>query len=382
MKYVFMFLIFFSFVQAQNNYKKQPPAEMIMMIEFADEDEVELIEDFTEFLEDEDGAVDIYVESVETSVDVGDFVGSGSFKVALLVPSKVIGSYVNSVSNSIISYLLFKDAEFIFEVFDSKDESGDALVSKLSEIKAKGYRFVIAPLTKSGAEIISSNSLDLLIFIPTINKNDIYETPSNIIFGGIDYRKQLDVLLSFANEKIALFGDGSRLSSDLSQYTKELAYENIVYVKDIKNIKTNLSFIRGNSKLKKSSIFLNMPVVKSSLIASQLTQYKVKPHVLLSTQVNYNPLIFKFTQFRDREFFYIANSISHMNPILKDINFVLGNSPDYNWIDYSSSIGIDYVFSSGESGVFDEEFYNNQIDYKVQIVKAGKSSFLKVGVRE
>ena len=309
---------------------------------------------------------------------MGEFVGSGSFKVALLAPSKVIGSYADSVSNSIISYLIFKDAEFVFEVFDSKNESADALISKLSEIKAKGYRFVIAPLTKNGAEIISSNSLDLLIFIPTINKNELYETPSNIIFGGIDYRKQLDVLLSFANEKIALFGDGSRLSSDLSQYTKELAYENIVYVKDIKNIKANLSFMRGNGKLKKSSIFLNMPVVKSSLIASQLTQYKVKPHVLLSTQVNYNPLIFKFTQFRDREFFYIANSISYMNPILKDINFVLGNSPDYNWIDYSSSIGIDYVFSSGESRVFDEEFYNNQIDYKVQIKKAGKSSFLKI----
>ncbi len=381
MKYIFVFLMFFSFVQAQKSYKKLPPAEMIMM-EFDNEDDVELIEDFTSFSKDEYEATDIFVERETQSVDVGDFVGGGSFKVALLAPSKVIGSYINSVSNSIISYLIFKDAEFVFEVFDSKDESADALVSKLSEIKAKGYRFVIAPLTKNGAEIISSNSLDLLIFIPTINKNELYETSSNIIFGGIDYKKQLDVLLSFANEKIALFGDGSRLSSDLSQYTKELAYENIVYAKDIKNIKTNLSFIRGNSKLKKSSIFLNMPVVKSSLIASQLTQYKVKPYVLLSTQVNYNPLIFKFTQFRDREFFYIANSISYMNPILKDINFVLGNSPDYNWIDYSSSIGLDYVFASGESRVFDEEFYNNQIDYKVQIKKAGKSSFLKVGARE
>ena len=55
-------------------------------------------------------------------------------KIALLVPQKVIGRYASSVSNSIISYLLFRDIDFQFEVFDSKTEDDLAILEKLSLI--------------------------------------------------------------------------------------------------------------------------------------------------------------------------------------------------------------------------------------------------------
>ena len=386
MRYLLVFLIFGIFTQAgaKNRYEKLPPSEMIMM-DFSDEDDVELIEDFSfSSQEDDENVTEIYVQERRENVDPSQFVGEGSLKVALLVPKNIIGSYANSVSNSIISYLLFKDTQFVFEIFDSKDELESSITQKLSEIKAKGFQFIIAPLTQNGAQIVARHNPEMLIFIPTINRADMGEVSENIIFGGIDYRRQIDLLLSYANEKVALFGDGSRLSTELSSYTKQMAYDRIVYAKDIKNIKTDLStFIKKNKKLKKSSIFLNMPIVKSSLLASQLTQYKIEPHVLLSTQVNYNPLLFKLTQQKDREFFYIANSISYINPKLKEINLLLGNSPDYNWIDYSSSIGIDYVFANNlgaGSRVFEEDIYDNQIEYKVQIKKAGGSSFVPISV--
>ena len=406
MRILWVFLILGVFVQSYAGFhSKMAPAEMIMMDIF-DDDDVESIKDFTTpkksikkesknqkttdlFIKRRDNRFEEDVESIEsyqeqTTVDLSPYanLNKANVKIALLVPKKVIGAYANSVSNSIISYLLFKDRQFQFEVFDSKDEEESSLIQKIEEIRAKGYQFVIAPLTAKGAEIVIKTTPDLLVFIPTINKHEMGGAGGNIIFGGIDYKRQIDVLLNYANDKVVLFNDGSRRSNELSNYIKEQAYERMVYAKDIKNIKTDLSgVIKRNSKLKKSSIFLNMPIVKSSLVASQLTQHAVNPHVLLSTQVNYNPLLLKLTQFKDREFFYIANSILYMDKRLKDINLLLGNNPDYSWIDYSSSIGIDYIFANnlGDMRVFEEDIYQNQIEYKVRIEKAGDSSFEPLG---
>jgi hypothetical protein len=407
MRFLLIFLSLTIFVQlnAKNGFSKLPPSQMIMMGSF-DDDDVESIDDFTDVVKHKkqdikkDKTTDLFIksnhedihQSVETyeeyqsneKIDLSQYSNTsrGNFKIALLVPKKVIGSYANSVSNSIISYLLFKDSQFQFEVFDTSDESESSISQKLNQIRSKGYQFVIAPLTTKGAEIVVSMTPDLLVFIPTVNRYEMGEIGGNIIFGGIDYRRQIDTLLGYANDKIAVFNDGSRRSYELSEYIKEQAFDNIVYAKDIKNIKTDLyGVIKRNSKLKKASIFLNMPIVKSSLVASQFTQYDIKPHVLLSTQVNYNPLLFKLTQSRDREFFYIANSISYPNRRLKDINLLLGNNPDFSWIDYSTSIGMDHIFSSklDDQKVFYEDIYENQIEYKVRIEKAGRSSFEPIG---
>jgi len=424
MRFLWILLIFGAFaeVQAISPYSKVPPAEMIMMGGF-DDDDVESMEEFQETVSKEkdvekNATTDLYIKSglkqpvdltskniydeeIEDSVDfseysnqqgfsqnvdLSEYIGKGNLKVALLAPKKVIKSYTNSVSNAIISYLLFKDAPFQFEVFDSGDEEESSIYQKLSEIRAKGYQLVIAPFTQKGAEIVIKNSPDLLVFIPTINKYEIPETSGNIIFGGIDYRKQIDALLTYANDKIVLFNDGSRRSRELSTYIKEQVFDSVIYEKDIKKIKTDLApILKDNKKIKKSSIFLNMPIVKSSLLASQLSQYDVEPYVILSTQANYNPLLLKLTQSKDREYFYVANSISHYNSKLKEINLLLGNNPDFSWIDYSASIGMDYIFSTQlDSGqrVFEEELYDNQIEYKVHIKRAGDSSFEPIGDRK
>ncbi len=374
--FIIFILGFFLYLGAIDTSKKYPPSEMIMM-DFSDDDtSIESVKDIEISQFDQNETIDIVISSKEES-SFTTFVDSDNLKVALLVPKRVIGSFANSVADSIISYLIYRDVRFQFEVFDSGDESEESIALKLAEIKSKGYHFVIAPLTQKGAEVINSFSLDMLVFIPTINRVDIFEPNLNILFGGIDYQRQIEILLSYANDKIAVFGDGSQLSSKLLNYIKEDRYESIIYENSIKSIKSGVSsLLKGNKKLKKSTIFLNAPVVKSSLLAAQLRQYNIKPHLILSTQVNYNPLLLKLTQPKDREFFYIANSIFRYDPILKDIGLNLGNNPEYNWINYSTSIGLDNILrDDGDRTIFDEMIYDNQIEYKVQIYKATDSGF-------
>ncbi len=306
-------------------------------------------------------------------------------KVALLVPQKVIGRYASSVSNSIISYLLFRDIDFQFEVFDSKTEDDGALLEELEKIKQKGYQLVIAPVTEKGASVIVANERELLVYIPTINKKDMFLKSQNIFFGGIDYEKQIEKLLEFAGEKIAIFSDKSRLAQKLDMYVESSSFSEIAFKREIADTKANLSYLfRRNYKLNNASIFLNLPLVATSLVASQLSLYHVNYQNILSTQINYSPLLLTLTQPKDRELIYIANSISETDMRLKDINLLFGNNISFSWIDYSSSIGIDYLLGSftslGINRITDEEIISNQVQYNVGIVLPQRSSFKKLDV--
>ena len=304
-------------------------------------------------------------------------------KVALITPRSVIGKYSASVANSVLSYLIYKNGDFEFEVFDCVNENNDSILNTLNFIKESGYGFVIAPFTKEGAKIVAEYEKNLLVYIPTVNKNSVsIFTSPNIFFGGIDYKKQIDKLLQLANDRITLFNDTSRVGLELSNIVQNSAFENIVYSKTIENIKTNLKSIIKNRKINNSSVFLNMSLVKSSLIASQIRYYKIKPYGLYSTQVNYHPMILTLTQPQDRESFYIANSISDSNFKLNDINSNMGNNLQFNWIEYSTAIGMDFVYTNfinpSSEKSFTEEIVNNQVDYKVNITKPAYSSFEKL----
>lgn len=317
-----------------------------------------------------------------------NFEGSGysDIKIALLVPQKVIGKYSISVANAMLSYLLYKKGTFEFEVFNCNDEAEESIMTGLQKIKEKGYRLVIAPVTMHGAQTIASFERDLVVFIPTINKNDTSIYNSNIFFGGIDYHKQISQLLMFSNERIGIFSDPSQLSQKLTELIRESSFDNIVVDTMLEKTKGNLQYKVKNYKLKNASIFLNMPLVKSSLIASQLSYYDIVPYALLSTQINYHPMLLYLTQYKDREQLYIANSISESDFLLNDINMILGNNLSYNWIDYSTAIGLDYMYSNfvdaGGLRVFQEQITDNQIEYKIRIMRPEIASFSEVRFSE
>ncbi len=300
-------------------------------------------------------------------------------KIALMVPKNVIGRYTISTTNTILSYLLGKKVNFNFELFNSNDETVENITNTIKKIENEGFDFVIAPYTLEGVKKLLSIDTNLIFYIPTINKSEVTTQKTNFIFGGIDYKKQIEKLLVFTNDKVAIFADESNIGFKLSSYILNSG-KKVVYKKIIPQKLTKFrSFLRRNKKLENSSIFLNTPLVKTSLLASQFRFYKITPYALFSTQINYNPLLLNLTQFDDRKNMYIANSIGHSDDKLVAINKLLDNNILFDWINYSTSIGMDYIytlyFDNNAKRMFDENILNNQVQYDIKVLKPTKSAF-------
>lgn len=322
------------------------------------------------------------VDTSPISIDILSRIKSDkNFKVALLVPKRVIGRYAKKVSNSILAYLIYRGSSFEYEVFDSVDESEISIITALQKIRNKGYNFIIAPYTLKGANLISRYEDRAVVYIPTIHSKDVNFRSNNIIFGGIDYKAQINKLLDYTNDKLSVFSGKSDLASRLTSYVSEHSYQKDVYIKPIDNARVNLKYIiKNNHRLKNSSIFLNMPLVSSALITSSLSNFSIEPFGIFSTQINYSPLLFSLMQKKDRKNFYLANSIGYINSKLNDIDQNFGNKIKYDWISYSTSIGLDHVYAkyNSKDKLFNEELENNQIKYRTKIVKIDGDEFKRV----
>ncbi len=324
-------------------------------------------------------------ETLKIKLNIFNTKKTNIIKIALMVPKNIIGRYTISTTNTILAYLLKKGVNFDFELFDSKDESLQNIQDTANKIESEGFRFVIAPYTYKGVKRLLSIKSDLIYYIPTINKNEITTQKTNFVFGGIDYKKQIEKLLVFTNDKIAIFADESDMGFKLSSYIQSNNDTRIIYKKIIPQKLTKFkSFLKYNKKLQGSSIFLNTPLVKTSLLASQFRFYKIRPYALFSTQINYNPLLLNLTQYEDRKDMYIANSIGKSDDALISTNKILDNNIFYDWINYSTSIGIDYIytlyFNSEAQRLFDENILNNQVNYDIKILKPTKSAFSEVTI--
>ena len=268
-----------------------------------------------------------------------------SIRIAMLVPQKSIRRYASTTVNSVLAYLVSKQNSFEVKVFNSKDEKEESILRELENIKKENFRYVIAPVTSSGAKIIMENSDNLVIYIPTVHKKTFQNSNSSILFGGIDYDKQIDTLLKHTNSRIAYFTDGSALSKSINNSLREKSPQ-IIYNKSINSSRISFKrMFKNNKKLNNSSIFMNTPLVKTSLIASQLRVYDIEPYALLSTQINYNPMLLTLTQYDDRKEFYIANSIGQATVEMKELNLLFGHDIVYDWVNYSTSVGIDYFYT-------------------------------------
>lgn len=303
-------------------------------------------------------------------------------KIAVLVPQKTIKKYAITSVNSVMSYLLYKNYSFDLNVFNTNDEREDSILNALTEIKAGGYTHIIAPLTPEGAQIVADRVKDEIVFIPTLNHSSIRGAGSNIVFGGIDYDQQVALLTEFANEKVGTFEDGSALSYQLNGFVKKNA-SRVFYEKRIENSKANFKqLFKGNTSLNNASLYLNTPLVTTSLIASQLRANGIAPYALLSTQINYNPLLLTLTQYEDRDNMFIANSIKRAPAELEEINALFGHDIVYDWVNYSTTIGTDYLcnqfFGNSVSKTFSETVSSNQVIYQTAIYKPGRNEFIKI----
>lgn len=324
------------------------------------------------------------------------------FKIALLLPSSKIGRYAASTTNSVFAYMLSKNRAFEMETFEIADESLSNIDNALEQIYAKGFYTVIAPLTKAGANNLVHANIQASVYIPTVNKKDIKSRNimPNIYFGGIDYQAQIESLLSYSTTPLVIFKDQSPLAKELHDSTK-IAYfssrhnqsrsmdeiytdeletledKNLITITINKN-STNLErYLKNNPKIQHASFFLDTPIVKSSLIMSQLTLYDVNKSNILSTQINYDPLLFSMTQYKDRSKMLIANSITNINKHLSETNTLFNNDINYDWINYSTTVGIDYLYAQAfkEPRLYKLKLIDNQIRYPVVLMKPSFSRF-------
>lgn len=300
--------------------------------------------------------------------------------IAVIIPQKVIKSYSTIVNNAVLSYIIRQNANLNAKFFLIGDESISAISSALNSIKSQNIKFVIAPMTPNGVRNLAQNiQSDTLVFVPTIHRRTVADAPSNFVFGGIDYEAQISKLLTYSNSSITTFSDGSSLGNMLDDYVNKLSggvlYGSIVQSGNL-DLKREIS---GNSRLKNSSVFFNVPMVKAALLASQLKIYNADTYALLSTQINYDPMLLNFAQYSDIKNMYLATSISTIEDDLKNINSILKQDLRYDWIAYSTSIGMDYIYSNfinqGSKKLFNETIQNSQVIYDTLIYKTTPNGF-------
>lgn len=304
-------------------------------------------------------------------------------KIAILLPTKVIGRYSIFVTNAVTAYLLSTNHSFTLKTFDSGDESNASLQATLKEIITEGFSYCIAPVTLDGAKNLAGINTSLNLFIPTVNKNSVEQFNPLITYGGIDYKNQIDKLKSFIKKDLYVFDEIGQVSQSITEYA--IKDNNLPITQlTIKNhiVKYNAIF-DAIPMDDRSSALLNTQPVKTSLLLSQFTYHDLNISSILSTQINYNPMLLTLTQSSDIKNLYIANSIATKNAKIEEYNSLLHNDIVFNWINYSSSILADVIFSyiqndfDGKSDAFRLRVHDRQIQYPVDIYKAGYKRFYK-----
>ena len=306
------------------------------------------------------------------------------FKIAIIIPQDSIRSYAAIVSNSAVAYMIRQNANIDIKFYNVGNESPNAISGAISRAKNENISYLIAPFTPVGVNYLNAVLDDsMLAYIPTLNSSSVSDIKANLIFGGIDYKEQIVKLLEFSSGKVAAFSDGSPLGNTLNRYSDELS-GGLVYQNEIGNQTDLKGFVDRNSRLNDASIFLNVPILKSSLLSSQLRVYDINATNLLSTQINYTPSVFKLMQEQDRERLYIANSLSATDSGLDSNNKILGQDINFNWVGYSTAVGLDYIYATylnkNAKRLFNERIENSQVIYDTKIIKAGEFSFKRAVV--
>jgi len=314
-------------------------------------------------------------------LNIGAFNAGGKLKIALLLPYKRIGKYASSTLNATFAYLMTKSNPFTLKSYKIESEEPSEIQKALHKIKDDGFSYIIAPMTKQGATNLIDLNPELNVYFPTINKHDL-NTSSPYLFGGIDYRAQSALLIEKAVSPLVIFSGKSNTGKKLAA----LQAEEFSQTKHGRVIKyfisrktTNIEYyLKNNKKIDYASFFVNTPIIKTGMVLSQMTLYDTNATNILSTQVNYDPLLLSMTQYTDRKKMIIANSIIQNNNVTVETNSLLGNDIVYDWINYTTTVGMDYFYNqiTGEERDYKIDLVDNQMIYNIELLKPGKTKFL------
>lgn len=310
----------------------------------------------------------------------------GDLRIALLLPHRQIGRYAQSTAQSIFAYLLSQNSQYELKSFRIEEESPSQIAEALRMIESEGFSYLIAPLTIEGARHLSTLDPALSVYIPTVHQSEITAPHPNLLFGGIDYEAQLERLLEHSSDALVIFYDESALGRKLKtqaqqhylQAREPMQSPGRVYSYPLDQKSSNLKHpLQNNPAFEKATFILNTPVVKSAMVMSQMTLYEVNASTILSTQINYDPLLLTMTQYQDRRKMLIASGITVYNPIISETNALLGNDINYDWINYATTIGIDYIrhLSIGSEREYPASIIGAQVHYPVKLYAPGYATF-------
>jgi len=300
--------------------------------------------------------------------------------IAIIFPSHTIGKYALEATNSINTYLINKQKPFSLHVYDIIIQNKKNIVNVIEKIKSDKITRVIAMITKDDLKYLHTISgiENIKFYLPLINKYDIkYDNESkdlDLTFGAISYMKQFEKLIQYANDKplVELYGN-SGIGRTLHDYLKD---QNIKYSKKIDDNNGRYKFfLENNRRLENSFVFLNTPIVKSSILLSAINSHESSISKIISTQLNYTPLLFSLTQERDRKKLVIANSIGKIPDFLEEYNNMIGNNLRYSWVNYATIIGVEYLLNSNINNFKDLKLVDNQIIYPIHLYTVGRHSF-------
>ncbi len=269
---------------------------------------------------------------------------SPKIKLAVLINKKRFYKFLPSILNSINAYFLSKGVNYDIKVYN-KD-------TNLSDLTQQYKNIIVYSLDKNYIQNLSEyNSTNF--YIPVYNKNDIETNATNIYFGGIDYKQQINSLISYMDTDSGVaINDNTIISKKLfnieSDYNLNLipyTFPNIYY-----------------KNLNQSYIFLNTDAGKSAQVLSNITAKNIDTKLVFATQIDYNPLLIEITQPQNVQKLLIANSIIYFPKKLEDINLNLKTDIQFNWLNYSTNVLLNKIYNNLTQN---DQFYMN--DFKLYI---------------
>ncbi|OPX27847.1 MAG: hypothetical protein B1H07_00175 [Campylobacteraceae bacterium 4484_166] len=333
----------------------------------------------------QDGPNELFDESGETKVpfsknDTIQYKDIDEVRsVLLLYSSNTIGKYAKIASSSALGYALSSKTPFLIDTIDMSTESLPSINKALTKAKQYGHKDIIAIITnKSYQNLINADFADdFNIFLPIINKNNISEIRDNFTYGGLDYKKQLQLLTDKINGESSEFYDRSSLGfllhKSLINSGGNLKFSRIIEQKDnsVRNI-----IAKNRHNLNSSNLFLNTNLIRTSMILSTLKGTRVKTKRSLSTQINYSPLLLTLVRPSDRSNLFITNSIKDIDPKITENILLLGGKVRFNWIGFATVVGVDH-FMNQDGEKIEPNIVENQVLYGIDIYKTKDGAFVR-----
>lgn len=316
------------------------------------------------------------IDIIESNISVFD--NKEQAKIAIIYPSSLVAKYAKTSISTVSGYFAYRNIDINLKVIDSVNENIESIQSSFDQLKQLGIQNVIALYTPRAIyNLHQADSSGLKVYLPLLEKKEVQLPNENFIYGAISYEKQINKLLSYSNHKKTMFYQESFLG-----YKLKAKFENIVddflIKKEITKSRNNFRSLVKDYRFSNSTLFLNTDNVKTSILLSQLRAYNIYPKVIMSTQVNYDPLLFSLTQTKDMERFIVANSIDDVDPKLVDDIDTFGGNITYEWVDYSTLVGTNYLYDYNNSNIIKTQIVDNEVIYEPRLFKTVESSFLEI----